>query len=67
MTRSCGESKGVVKVIIYFLEATEMADGSISGVYQVILSRWVLSSMVMGGRFKDLLTESSEKLLFKNS
>ena len=57
----------MVKVIIYFLEATEMADGSISGVYQVILSRWVLSSMVMGGRFKDLLTESSEKLLFKNS
>ena len=59
--QSCGESEEVVKVQTYFSEATDMADGRISGVYRDILSRRGLSSMVMVGRFKSGIPQSIGK------
>ena len=42
----------MVKVLAEFSEATDMISGSRSGVNQALLSRQVISSMEMGGRFK---------------
>ena len=36
-TKSCGESEGVVKILTYFTEVTEMADGIVSEVYPDVL------------------------------
>ena len=47
---SSGELEGVVKVLTGFSEATDMAAGSRSGVYQALLCGRGLSPMVMGGR-----------------
>ena len=35
--KTCGDSKGVVKLVTYFSEEIEMSDGSRSGVHQDIL------------------------------
>ena len=57
----------MVKLLTDFSEATEMAAGSRSGVQRDLLSRQGLSSMVMGGRFKDGLTQPAVKGLLKQS
>ena len=44
-----------------------MAAGSISGVYWALLSRWVISSMVMGSRFKAGIPQPDGKGLLKQS
>ena len=65
--RRYGKLEGVVKVLTNISEATEMAAGSRSGVYQDLLCWWGLSSMVMGGRFKVGLPKSSVKGFLKQS
>ena len=67
MTGSSGDAEGVVKVITEFSEATYMASGIRSGVYQALLSRWGLSPMLMGGRFKAGILKSSGKGLLNQS
>ena len=44
-----------------FLETKKMSDGIISGVQRDILSGQGISSMVMGGRFKDFIPQSVGK------
>ena len=65
--RKSGESEGLVKVITEFSVASDMADRSISGVYQALLCRRVLSSMFVGGRFKNGPPKSALELLLKQS
>ena len=66
--RRSGESEGVVKSLTGFSEATEIVAGSRYGVYWDILCwGWVLSSKVMGGRFKYGLPNSSVKGSLKKS
>ena len=48
-------------------EATEMADGSIYGVYRAILCRGGLSPMVIGGRCKSGMSKSAVKGSLKQS
>ena len=57
----------MIKLLKEFLDETDMADGSRSGVYWDILFRQVLSSKLMGGVFKAGLSHSSVKGLLKQS
>ena len=66
MTRTCGESEGVVKVLAEFSEATYMVSGSISGVYQALLSGQALSSMEMGGILKAGIPQLYRNVLLKH-
>ena len=55
MAINCGESEGLVKILIDLSYVTEMASGSSSEVYQDLLFGRVLSSMGMVGKFKYFL------------
>ena len=61
------KSERVVKLLTAFPEATEMAVVSRSEVYRALLCRQDLSSMVVVGRCKSGIPNSSVKILLKQS
>ena len=58
--RISGESEGVVKLLIEFSEATDMADGSRSGVYRALLAGGVYHQWLW-----EVYSKTDNKISFK--